>query len=754
MMAHQGVVLVVRREYLLGGMCAVALLAAGMLFLGHSSAERAREKATESSKSATAAQLPIAQVVLFSSGVGYFQREGTVEGSQRIDLTFPTTDINDLIKSMTLRDMDGGQINAISYDSNVPVERTLQSFAVNLTGTPTFSAILNQARGEKVEVVLQQANATQPGTLSGSIIGVEKKQQQAGKDVVEVECLNLWCADGMRSLKLPEVQRIRFLNAIMESEFKKALETLAQGHDTQKKAVSIQFAGQGKRNVKVGYVIENPIWKTSYRLVLPPLKKEEKENQAKHKEAKPFLQGWAVVENTTDEDWSGIRMALISGRPISFQMNLYDALFIRRPVVEPELFASLRPVTYSGGLDANLARLKDITQMQERMRSLAASGAVSKEGLMRLEEAKKQLENETFGLAAGAAPNGSMGRDARAWKDGKLHEALDLRRGVQSSASAERLGDYFQYTIDHAVTLPRQKSSLLPIVTKDVEGERVSIFNESTHPKFPLLGLVFKNTTGMHLTQGPITVYEGSTYAGDARILDLQKDERRLLSYAIDLGTEVQAVSASDNGVITSVKAIKGILHTTTRIKESKTYTIVNRNDTDRVVMLEHPNRTDFKLTSDDKPWETARDVHRFKVNAPAGKTITYKLSEEKEFASSVVLGNSDDDGIRLIIKQPVTSPAVKKALEQVLALRGKLAETQRELQQVERQLKVITDDQDRLRKNLKEMPPEAVAYKRYLKKFDDQESEIERLQKVQKELQDSEHAQRKEYEKFLMNSW
>src|SRR5204862_4250797 len=122
----------------------------------------------------------------------------------------------------------------------------------------------------------------------------------------------------------------------------------------------------------------------------------------------------------------------------------------------------------------------------------------------------------------------------------RVDSDLDLSNGVTSAASATKLGDYFQYAIDHSVNLPRQKSALLPIVTKDVESERVSIYNERTHPKFPLLGLVFKNTTGMHLTQGPITVYEGSTYAGDARILDLQKDERRLLSYAIDLGTEVQ----------------------------------------------------------------------------------------------------------------------------------------------------------------------------------------------------------------------
>jgi hypothetical protein len=264
------------------------------------------------------------------------------------------------------------------------------------------------------------------------------------------------------------------------------------------------------------------------------------------------------------------------------------------------------------------------------------------------------------------------------------------------------------------------------------------------------LGLALANSTGMHLTQGPITVYEGSTYAGDARISDLQKGERRLLSYAIDLGTEVHAVPHSDNGKITSVKIVKGVVYTTTKVKDSKTYTIANRNDVDRTVLIEHPNRTDFKLTSKDKPWETARDVHRFQVKVPAGKTLPYTVSEERDFGSSVALTNSDDQFIRIVLNEKVTSDKVKAALTRALALRGKLAQSQRELQQQQRQLNDITADQDRLRKNLREMPPTAAAYKRYLKKFDDQETQIEKFQALIKELQDSEHAQRKDYEAFL----
>src|SRR5262249_50178239 len=179
---------------------------------------------------------------------------------------------------------------------------------------------------------------TQPATLTGTIIGIEAKEEVVSKDkIVHVEMLNLWCAEGMRSVKLADVTRVRFLNPVMENEMRRALEVLSLSHDTQKKAVSLVFTGEGKRPVKVSYVVENPIWKTSFRLVL--------------KEGKPYLQGWAVVENPSDEDWNNVHLSLVSGRPISFQMDLYQPLYVPRPTVEPELFASLRPPTYNAAME-------------------------------------------------------------------------------------------------------------------------------------------------------------------------------------------------------------------------------------------------------------------------------------------------------------------------------------------------------------------------------------------------------------------
>jgi hypothetical protein len=699
----------------------VALLTAGgwTLFRTPTSTAKqpAQAKGEEAAKNPT---LAIGQVVLFSSGVGYFQREGTVVDDARVDLSFPVSDINDLIKSMVLRDQDGGAISAVSIDSSAPTERTLKSFAINLTGNPSFANILTQARGEKVEVALANAGAGAAGTLSGSVVGVEKQKQTVGKDVVEVTVLNLWCSDGVRAVKLNDVQRVRFLNPVIDSEFKKALETLALSHDTQKKAVSIRFVGEGKRRVKVGYVIENPIWKTSYRLVL-----------GSKKEEKPYLQGWAVVENPTDEDWKDVRMALVSGRPISFQMDLYTPLYVSRPVVVPELFQSLRPVAYSGSMEEEKLRMA-------RARPPADEAASS--------------PSRSTSAGAGTLAQAARGRPGFADRlQSEMKERMDLGRSVSSAATAAKLGDFFQYAIDKPVTLPRQKSALLPIVGKDVAASRVSIYNERTQAKFPLLGLRFKNSSGLHLMQGPITVFEGSTYAGDARILDLQPNEERLISYAVDLGTEVNPVPSSDSGRVLSIRAVKGIITTTVKNRQIKTYQIKNRNDAERTVLIEHPVNHAFSLVGD-KPKETASDFYRFEVKVPAGATKTQVVTEERDDQSSVAISNSGDEQIRWFISQKVASKKVQDGLKQAMALRWAVAKTTSEINELQRQLNTITQDQVRLRANLKEMPSTAKAYKRYLEKFDQQETQIEKYQADIKKLQTTQHNQQKEFDDFLAN--
>jgi hypothetical protein len=689
-----------------------------------------------------ASRLPVSRVVLFSAGVGHFLREGEVDGDARVDLAFPAADVNDLIKSLTLQDLGGGLVTAVAYDSHDPVERTLKSFAVDLTGNPGQAQLLDQARGEKAEIVLQQTTGQSAGALTGAIVGVEHQKQTVKESVTDVAFLNLWCADGLRSVKLADVQRVRFLNPVLESEYRRVLDTLSLSRDSQKKAVSLSFSGQGKRKVRVGYVTEAPIWKASYRLALPPLGGE----------GKPYLQGWAVVENPSDEDWQGVKMSLISGRPISFKMDLYSPLYVPRPTVEPELFASLRPQTYDG--DVAQRRAQNAPAQPGMPAPTPASASAL--GVMPRSQAAGGVDS--YGLAGappGSGPRHELLGDLRgsvtAEDAAAAKTRLSLEAGVASAATGERLGESFQYIVEQPVNLPRQKSALLPIVQKDVEASRVSVYNPAVHAKFPLLGLKLKNTTGLNLMQGPVTLFEGSTYAGDARVLDLQPNEERLLTYAIDLGTEVEAKAKNPPSRITKVNLQKGLLYSTTKLREERTYHAVNRSPNDRTLLVEHPYRPEFHLANDLKPAERTRNLYRFEVKVPVGKAGDVEVIEERDLVQAVQLTNSDEQQIRFFLQQSVLSAAVRQALEKAVGLRGELAGVQRELEQVQRALQQIEQDQGRLRANLKEMPPTAAAYKRYLEKFDQQETQIEQLQAKRQQLQDQEHLKRQGYEAYLM---
>jgi hypothetical protein len=685
-------------------------------------------KTETNAKAVSSPHLPVAQAVLFSSGVGFFQREGEIDGNQRIDLSFPVQDINDLLKSMVLQDLGRGHVSAVSYESRDPIDKTLRSFAINLTQNPGYGQILNQARGEKVEVSLQSTNNAHPGTLTGTIIGVEPKEEAVSKDkIVHVEMLNLWCAEGMRSLRMPDVLRVRFLNPVMENEVKRALEVLSLSHDTQKKAVSLVFSGEGKRPVKVSYVVENPIWKTSYRLVLT--------------DGKPYLQGWAVVENPSDEDWNNVRMSLVSGRPISFQMDLYQPLYVPRPTVEPELFVSLRPPTYNTPMDEQ-ERMPKAGKPSMMGRGGPGGGSVLAD---RAEFRKAGANKDNFAAVRRSVEEGA--------KESQLAE-LAIRPGMDESAvaaaaTASNLGDFFQYEIDHSVSLPRQKSAMLPIVSADVEGTKVSIYNERTLAKHPLLGLRLKNNSGVHLMQGPITVFDKNTYAGDSQIMDLQKGEERLISYAVDLGTEVEPIAKRDADRYTLVKIVKGIVQTTTKIRETKTYNVKNRSEQNRIVLLEHPFRPDFKLTSKE-PKERARDVYRFEVEVAAGKSAKQEVVEERDLVNQIDISNLDDNTLRVIFNSNVSSKPVVEALKKSQDMKFKIGETQRELAHAQQQLADIERDQTRIRANLKDTPATAAAYKKYLEKLDAQEGEIDKLTAKIKELQETGNQQRKEYASYL----
>jgi hypothetical protein len=583
--------------------------------------------------------LPIKQVILFNSGVGYFQREGDVQGDARIDLSFPTSEVNDLLKSLVLQDLGKGRISTVNYDSQDPIDKILRSFALDLNNNPSFAQILNQARGEKIELNLLDKDKQLK--LTGAIVGMEIKRKPAGKDqVVDAEYLNLSDDSGLHSIPLDAILGVRFLNPLLESEFQRALRVLASSHDTQKKVVSLGFSGQGKRAVRVGYVVERPIWKTTYRLRIEP-------------DGKVSLQGWALVENTSDDDWNDVRMVLVSGRPISFKMNLYEPLYLPRPTVEPELFASLRPPVYAGAMTAqDPQRMAEALQKEMPREAWGNLPPAVRDQLLR-QNAFNQMQNP-FNIAnpmnPGQAPMQQRldqqqnrltfeelqerrkqqvaARDEAKTKGSAI--AMNFKEGIQSVASAEEIGDYYQYVLDQKITLSRQKSAMLPIIDQMIDGQKLSIYNEAVHSKYPLLGLRLKNTSGQPLTQGPITVYDVSTYAGDTRILDLQPNEERLLSYALDQSTEVKSDIKSTPSPDMHFKIGESNLTANYKYRQTRTYMIKNRSTHDRLVVLEHPIRSDWTLVEPKKPSEQTRGVYRFQVKVPAGKVETFDVVEDQ----------------------------------------------------------------------------------------------------------------------------
>ncbi len=657
--------------------------------------------------------LPLKKGVLFSAGGGFFEHSGIVKDDATVEMKFNVDDINDLLKSMVVQDLDGGQVSTVTYGSKDPITKTLKSFSIDLTTNPTLAQLLGQIRGERV--VLDA-----PNELSGIILGVETRKKKIGDDeIVEIDVLNLLTDQGLRAVPLDSVGRIKLANEKLDAELRKALAVLASAHAADKKSVELSFLGKGTRRVRVGYIQETPVWKTTYRLVLSD-------------DQKPLLQGWAIVENTSEEDWNNVQLRLVSGRPISFTMDLYQPLYIPRPEVQLELYASLRPQTYG----QDLAR----KGMEFASKSAPRAGEMAK-----MSRARRAKRNEMVRGAAAAKPAAPM-QDAEAGGSG-----WDLRQGVRSAAEAGNVGNLFQYVIAMPVTLPRQQSAMLPIVSADVKGEKVSIYNPRVQAKHPLHGLRFTNTTDLYLMQGPITVFDGGVYAGDAKIEDLPPGSQRLISYGLDLDTEVAPRSKGRPEELLSVRLLKGTMIATRKYARSVEYTVRNSGKKAKTVLVEYPIDPNWTLIKPKEPTEKTRNLYRFAVEAKPGEPAKLVVEEERTIRQQVALTNLDRGAIRFYLSAKVVSAKVKAALVEVVKRKHELQQVVVERKQCQQRIAAIEKDQSRIRQNMGRLDRTSNVYKRYVKKFNDQETEIENLRSRIAELSDKEAGLRKSLDEYMM---
>jgi hypothetical protein len=672
------------------------------------------------------APLPLERVVLFTSGVGYYQHGGTIVDEATVEMQFAAADVNDLLKSMVVLDPGGGP-PTVSYASRDPVTKTLGTFAVNLTDNPSLGELLGRLRGQRVEL-----DAATP--VAGTVVGVEQRRVEIGEDqAVEKQFLTVLTADGLRTLPLDAVSRVKLADPRLQAELEKALAVLALAADNEKKGVAIAFSGAGERPVTVGYVRESPIWKTSYRLLL----------DADTAVTKAALQGWAIVENTTDADWKNVRLSLVSGRPISFVMDLYQPLYLPRPLVEPELHASLRPQVYGQSMsDAE----KQLTQAGGRLDELAARGRG---------DARRALAK----AAAPAAP-ASMTADG-AVVDGRAMDESGVVAGgawfgtagvTRSLAQGSDLGELFRYEIEKPVTLERQRSAMLPIVGGEIEAERVAIYDDRVLAKHPLSGLRLRNTTDSHLMQGPVTVYDQrGGYSGDARIEDMAPGTERLVSYAVDLDVEVVPRVEGRPEEIVSVRLAKGTLVAARKLARAKVFEIKNSGTEPVKVLVEHPLEAGWTLVKPEAPQEKTRDRSRFAVAAEPGKTATLEVVEEMPLEETHAITNLDDDRILFYSRVNATSPAVRESLAEVIRRKRDLEQLARDRQIREQALATIDQEQARIRGNMGTIDRGSDLFNQYVKKLTGQEQRIETLRGEIAALQEREQEARKGLDAYLL---
>jgi hypothetical protein len=688
-----------------------------------------------------ATDIPVKAVVLFSSGVGYFEHYGVISGDGSAELRFKTTQINDILKSLLLQDVDGGKVTAVTYASQDPVDKTLKSFAVDITANPPLADLINQLRGAKVTVTSNGDKTV------GVILGVEHKKVLVGDkakgDTVDQAVLNLVAGGKIVSQPMDALNSIELDDPKLQDELNKALVALAGARDQDKKPVRITFTGKGDRHVRLGYVVETPIWKTSYRLILGSKPPEPGAPPATQPAAQGALQGWAIIENQTDNDWTNVQLSLVSGRPISFIEDLYMPLYIPRPVVEPELFASLRPQTYAAGgepttqpstpPDQGGANQSIFNSAQGANNPPATNGFLDQ-----LRGRRDQVRAQIDAPAGGGGGQGYTGN-------------LDPSASVGSLASATSIGELFEYTVGN-VTLPRQRSAMIPIITDPVEVERLSIYNPKVLPRNPLNGARVKNTTKKHLLGGPVTVLEGSTYAGDAQIDNIPPGQERLLSYGVDLQMLVDASDSTNEQHLLTGRIVKGFLYAKEKSLQSQTYVAQNKSDHEKTLLIEHPRDDAWELFDTPAPVEKTNAVYRFKLTIPPGKSAKLTVHEQMTSENSVQILPGDGPTLLMYQQSGEIPKKVQDALAKAAELKAAVADTDRQIAADRQTLADIAAEQDRIRNNLNTIQKTGQYYTRLMTKLDDQETQIEKTRAAVDDLQKKRGTQQKDLETYVAN--
>jgi hypothetical protein len=512
------------------------------------------------------------------------------------------------------------------------------------------------------------------------------------------DSLSIFGANGLQPVSLNDVSALQVLDETRRRDFEQALAMLGGERGGDRRAVSIHFGSDKPeaREVRVSYGHEVPLWKTSYRLVLG--------------EGAPFLQGWAIVENTGEEDWNDIRLSLIAGRPISFVQDLYSPLHATRPTVAPQILPSPLPQLYEQVLEPAPAPPAYGGAMAfDDVPAPAAAGARS---------AKMKRE-----MVQSPPMNLAMSRTAEDHPDYMM--AMEEMTPEEPAAQGAERGELFEYSIAHPVSIARRTSAMVPIVASDIEGEKLSIYNPRVFER-PLRGFLFKNTSGVHLAGGPLTVFDDDLYAGDAQISDVTKNDERLISFAVDLDLSARTEENLGPDVQVAMKAVDGVLRIESKLRRRTKYTFRNSGSREHMVLIQAPI-DGWDITAP-QPEKTPGEV-RFRVSVSPGATVNFEVLREKAGADVIDLSYADEAQLVTLSSNALASGALGKALKNLAGLKKNETAARRRQESLTSQLKSIGEEQGRIRANMESLDHKSELYNRYVAKLSAQEEKIESLQ-------------------------
>ena len=594
---------------------------------------------------AVAADLPIKEVILYKHGVGYFERAGDLRAGDTARLDFKASDMNDVLKSLTIVDRSGGVIGGVRYDAAEALDKRLQDFPFAVDRQASLAAFLDQLKGARLELRLGS------DTVAGTIIGARTVKPD-DKSPERENVVLLTDSGEIRTFDMSAASSVKLSDPKLQGLLRDYLTVLSGARSKDKRSVYIDTAGTGTRQLTASYMTPSAVWKSSYRLIFGT-------------GAEATLEGWAIIDNTSGEDWSNIKLSVVSGRPISFITQLYEPRYVQRPSGELAENRAVAPIVLQGAMGG------------------AAPAAVAK--------------------ALAAAPPAPANRQDRAFLAEERVSVDALRdSSIAPAMNTRDLGELFEYSFSTPVSVKQGESAMLPFLQQKINARKLLIYMESFGLN-PMNAAEIANSTGKTLDGGPITVYDANAYAGEALVETLKAGDKRLITYGIDLGARVTTAFNSTRANVREVHFARGVLTTRNSVEETKTYTIKNVDPRRKTVIIEHKQRPQYKLL-EMKPTETTADAYRFEVSVGGNATEAFAVREERVYDQTMSVTSLTPDAIAAFTQNKALSDAARRQLEQIAQKKREIAANDGQLRQTQADLNNLTQDEERQRRNIESL--------------------------------------------------